>query len=53
MPEWIPQVRRPWNPAYQEVWDMMTPDEKRSSFLFDCVVIGVVFTLIGIAAAYD
>lgn len=45
-PKWIPQVRRPWNPAYREVWDAMSPDERRWSFLFDALIAVVCIGLI-------
>jgi hypothetical protein len=35
LPSWIPQVGKPWNPAFHEAWEEMTPNEKRWSFLFD------------------
>jgi hypothetical protein len=38
MPRWIPQVSRPFNPAYGRVWKVMTPDERRASLLFDALV---------------
>lgn len=45
LPDWLPQVNRPWNPAYRDVWDSMTPNEKRWSFVLDCLV-SMVFTII-------
>lgn len=46
LPEWFPQVSRPWNPAYRETWDAMTPDEKRWSCLADMFMIGVVVVVL-------
>lgn len=48
LPKWIPQVSKPWNPAYKEVWEAMTPNEKRWSFLVDVIVVAVVLICIGI-----
>ncbi len=39
VPTWIPQVRRPWNPAYRETWDVMTPNDRRVSFLIDAAIV--------------
>lgn len=50
IPSWVPQVSRPFSPAYRETWDAMTPDERRASFLFDLVVVGVVLFLLWCAA---
>jgi hypothetical protein len=35
----IPEVGRPFNPAYRSVWGLMTRREKQFSFLFDCFVV--------------
>lgn len=45
----IPAVRRPWNPAYRDVWDSMTRRERQYSFLIDIGIIlaGVLFFLAG------
>ncbi len=42
LPRWIPQVSRPWNPAFRETWDAMTTVERQMSFLFDCAIVGLV-----------
>lgn len=49
LPNWIPQVGRPWNYAYGDVWDAMTPNERRASWLFDAAVVVVV---LGLCAAF-
>ena len=46
LPTWIPKVPRPWNPAYQEVWDVMTDNEKRASFLVDVAIVALVLFLV-------
>lgn len=43
LPEWVPQVARPWNPAFQDVWESMTPNERRASFAFDAILAAAVF----------
>jgi hypothetical protein len=35
----VPEVGRPFNPAYRSVWGLMTHREKQASFLFDLGVI--------------
>jgi hypothetical protein len=35
----IPEVGRPFNPAYHSVWGLMTHREKQFSFLFDVIVV--------------
>ena len=42
LPKWLPQIRRPWNPAYRDTWNTMTTTEKQASFLFDCALVGLV-----------
>lgn len=37
---YIPAVKRPWNPAYRDVWDSMTHREKQVSFLVDVAIVG-------------
>lgn len=39
LPTWVPRVRRPWNPAYREVWDHMTDNDKRWSFVVDAAIV--------------
>ncbi len=39
LPVWIPQVSKPWNPAFQETWGVMTPNERRWSWVFDAVLV--------------
>lgn len=47
LPKWIPKIPRPWNPAYREVWDSMTSDEKRASWLVDAMIIlGAILTVV-------
>ena len=48
LPHWIPQVQRPWNPAFGETWDAMTPNERRASFLIDIAICGVFLSLLAI-----
>lgn len=50
IPTWILVVNRPWNPAWQETWDAMTPSERRASWLFDAVVVIVVIVVLGACA---
>lgn len=33
---------RPWNPAYREVWDAMTPRERRITVIIDWIIVLVV-----------
>lgn len=35
----VPAVPRPFNPAYRNVWDLMTRREKQASFLIDMIVV--------------
>jgi len=37
-----PQIPRPWNPAYQEVYDTMTEEERQNSFKIDMTLLIVV-----------
>lgn len=46
LPDWIPQVPRPWNPAHRETWERMTPNERRVSFLVDCGVCLIVIAVL-------
>jgi hypothetical protein len=37
----VPAVKRPWNPAYRDVWNTMTHRERQVSFLIDiCIIVG-------------
>lgn len=45
LPTWIPQVPKPWNPAYHETWEAMTPNERRWSFIVDMVIFIVGITI--------
>ena len=45
LPDWFPQVRRPFNPAFREVWDEMTVHVRQWSLVFDILV------LVAVAAA--
>lgn len=49
LPDWIPQVTRPWNPAWRETWKAMTPDQRRASFLMDVVICAVVVVILYLA----
>lgn len=42
LPTWLPQTSRPREPSWQATWDAMTPNERRASFLFDAVLVGIV-----------
>jgi hypothetical protein len=42
LPDWFPEVGRPWNPAYQAAWDAMTSQERKWSFFIDLCIVGVV-----------
>lgn len=46
LPTFIPQVPKPWNPAYRETWNVMTPNEKRWSFLVDVVIVIVILSIV-------
>lgn len=46
MTSWLPEVPKPYNQAYQAVWDEMTPDERRWSFLFDVFVVVIVIAAV-------
>jgi hypothetical protein len=35
----VPAVKKPWNPAYRDVWESMTRRERQVSFLIDCAII--------------
>jgi hypothetical protein len=35
----IPEIGRPFNPAYHSVWGLMTRREKQASFLIDVAVV--------------
>lgn len=37
--DFIPAVRKPWNPAYRDTWDAMTHRERQWSFLIDCAIV--------------
>lgn len=46
-------MKRPWNPAYQPVWDAMTPAERRRSGIFDVVLaMAVVLGLVLLAGCH-
>lgn len=41
----VPEVSKPFNPEYQEIWAAMSPSERKKSFVIDIVafvVIGVI-----------
>lgn len=46
LPRWFPAVRRPWNPAYREAWDVMTHEERQWSFAADLAIFAVVFGVV-------
>ncbi len=35
----VPTVKRPWNPAYWDIWDRMTHRERQVSFLIDVAIV--------------
>ena len=35
----VPAVKRPWNPAYRDVWDSMSHRERQISFLIDVAIV--------------
>jgi hypothetical protein len=35
----IPEIGRPFNPAYHSVWGLMTRREKQASFLIDALMV--------------
>ena len=45
LPSFIPAVRRPWNPAYREVWDTMTHRERQWSLVADVLLVGAVILI--------
>jgi hypothetical protein len=38
LPRWIPQTPKPWNPAWRETWEAMTPNGRRWSFVIDMII---------------
>jgi hypothetical protein len=48
LPSWVPEVRRPWNPAFHDTWKAMTRTERQASFLFDCLVVLAVIVGMGL-----
>lgn len=46
LPEWIPQVSKPFNAVWQDTWEAMTSNEKRWSFLIDFVILAVGLSVI-------
>lgn len=47
----IPAVRRPWNPAYRDVWASMSHRERQVSFLIDLAIVGA--AAIAFAAGHE
>ena len=47
----IPQVSRPFNPAYRATWDAMTPRERQWSFIADMLIVGAVLLILYWAAS--
>lgn len=45
LPDWVPEVPRPFNSDWAETWDVMTPNERRWSFIFDATVVAAVVAL--------
>lgn len=46
LPRWVPEVRRPFNPAFRDTWEAMTHTERQVSWLVDwCLVLVVVIGL--------
>jgi hypothetical protein len=44
LPTWVPRISRPFDPDRAAVFDVMTDDEKRWSFLVDvAIVAGVLY----------
>lgn len=37
----IPAVKKPWNPAWHDVWDAMTHRERQVSFLIDAAIVAL------------
>lgn len=46
LPSFIPAVRRPWNPAYRDVWATMTHRERQLSFIADMLIVGAFLCVI-------
>lgn len=46
LPRFIPQVSKPWNPAWQDAWEAMTPNERRWSWLFDATLVVIVLVIV-------
>lgn len=46
LPEWVPQVSKPFNAVWKDTWESMTPNEKRWSFLVDFVILVVGLSVI-------
>ena len=42
LPNWIPKIRRPFNPAYHSTWEKMSDNDKRWSFLVDTTIVALV-----------
>lgn len=40
-----PQIRRPWNPAYQETYDAMNERERQNSFKIDLALVALVIAV--------
>ncbi len=51
LPSLIPAVRRPWNPAYRDVWDSMSHRQRQLSFVADVLIVGAVLLIIVWAAS--
>ncbi len=46
LPEWIPQISKPFNAVCEDTWNAMTPNEKRWSFLIDLVILVVSLSIL-------
>lgn len=50
LPDWVPEVRRPFNPAYRPVWEAMTHTERQASWLADWALVCVAVIVLGLLA---
>lgn len=47
LPNWFPQSPRPWNPAFAEVWDVMSPNQRRWDLLIDIALCAIILCAVG------
>lgn len=46
LPHWVPEVRRPFNPAFRDTWEAMSRTERQASWLVDWgLVLSVILAL--------